>query len=75
MVVAVPDVQKFPVHIFCSNLCVSEIVIPVVSNDVRSSVLSVYNKELSFFDLTDRLAPDEIAGDERRVGNLSVLYY
>ncbi|MEO5908407.1 MAG: GAF domain-containing protein [Ginsengibacter sp.] len=58
----VPDVDKFPGHLFCSNLSVSEIVIPVIRNNKVLAVLDVDSKELSTFDSTDQRFLEEIAG-------------
>lgn len=58
----VPDVQKFPGHIFCSSLSVSEIVIPVIRNKKVLAVLDVDSKELSTFDSTDQRFLEEIVG-------------
>lgn len=58
----VPDVQKFPGHIFCSSLSVSEIVIPIVRNNKVRAMLDVDSKEFSTFDSTDQRFLEEIAG-------------
>jgi L-methionine (R)-S-oxide reductase len=58
----VPDVEKFPGHIFCSSLSVSEIVIPVMRNHKVQAVLDVDSKELSTFDSTDQRFLEEIVG-------------
>lgn len=58
----VPDVEKFPGHIFCSNLSSSEIVIPVIRNNRVLAVLDVDSKELSTFDSTDQRFLEEITG-------------
>ena len=58
----VPDVQKFPGHIFCSSLSVSEIVIPVIRNNKVRAVLDVDSKKLSTFDSTDQHFLEEIIG-------------
>jgi GAF domain-containing protein len=57
----VPDVEKFPGHIFCSNLSASEIVVPLISNNKVWAVLDVDSKELSTFDSTDQRFLEEIA--------------
>lgn len=50
----VPDVEKFPGHIACSSLSRSEIVVPIVKNNIVTAVLDVDSKEFDFFDETDR---------------------
>lgn len=60
--IIVPDVQKFPGHIFCSNLSVSEIVVPIIRNNKVWAVLDVDSKELSTFDSTDQRFLKEITG-------------
>jgi GAF domain-containing protein len=49
----VPDVEQFPGHIACSSLSRSEIVIPVIRNNVVLGVLDVDSVELDTFDETD----------------------
>ena len=50
----VPDVNQFPGHIACSSLSRSEIVIPVIKNDVVVAILDVDSSELNCFDETDQ---------------------
>lgn len=50
----VPDVAKFPGHIACSSLSVSEIVIPVIRNNEVIGVLDVDSEQAAFFDETDK---------------------
>jgi GAF domain-containing protein len=42
----VPDVEKFPGHIACSSLSQSEIVIPVIRNEMVVAVLDVDSSAL-----------------------------
>jgi GAF domain-containing protein len=56
----VPDVEKFPGHIACSSLSRSEIVIPIIRNDVVLGVLDVDSKEYNSFDDTDKKYLEEI---------------
>lgn len=58
----VPDVEKFPGHIYCSSSSASEIVIPLIRNDEVWAVLDVDSKELSTFDTTDQHFLEEITG-------------
>jgi GAF domain-containing protein len=50
----VPDVEKFPGHISCSSLSRSEIVIPIIKDDIVIGILDVDSEELSTFDSTDK---------------------
>ena len=50
----VPDVEKFPGHIACSSLSQSEIVIPVIRNEMVVAVLDVDSSALNEFDITDQ---------------------
>jgi L-methionine (R)-S-oxide reductase len=50
----VPDVEKFPGHIACSSLSKSEIVVPIMQNDVVVGVLDVDSNALDQFDTTDQ---------------------
>ena len=56
----VPDVDLFPGHIACSSLSRSEIVVPIVRNDVVVGVLDVDSDQLATFDDTDKLFLEEI---------------
>jgi GAF domain-containing protein len=56
----VPDVEKFPGHIFCSSASASEIVVPVFSNKKVMAVLDVDSKELNTFNETDQRFLEEI---------------
>ena len=50
----VPDVEKFPGHIACSSLSRSEIVIPVMQNNVVIGILDVDSESPDHFDETDK---------------------
>lgn len=56
----VPDVEKFPGHIACSSLSKSEIVVPIIRNNVVLGVLDVDSDTLDSFDETDRQFLEEI---------------
>ena len=57
----VPDVEQFPGHIACSSESRSEIVVPVVQNDVVCAVLDIDSRELSTFDAVDAEWLEKIA--------------
>jgi len=50
----VPDVAKFPGHIACSSLSVSEIVVPIIRNNEVLGVLDVDSEKENLFDKTDQ---------------------
>ena len=50
----VPDVDKFPGHIACSNRSRSEIVVPLMAGGVVKAVLDVDSEALATFDEVDR---------------------
>ena len=50
----VPDVAKFPGHIACSSLSVSEIVVPIIRNNQVIGVLDVDSEKPDLFDETDK---------------------
>ena len=56
----VPDVEKFPGHIACSNLSRSEIVVPLIRNGVVVGVLDVDSEQLDQFDEADKQYLEEI---------------
>ena len=56
----VPDVEKFPGHIACNSASKSEIVIPIIRNEVVVAVLDVDSNELNHFDETDKKYLEEI---------------
>jgi L-methionine (R)-S-oxide reductase len=57
----VPDVHAFPGHIACDSASRSEIVIPLIKNDVLIGVLDVDSPLLNRFDETDQAALERIA--------------
>ena len=56
----VPDVTKFPGHISCSSLSVSEIVVPIIRNNEVIAVLDVDSEKPALFDETDKKYLEEI---------------
>jgi GAF domain-containing protein len=50
----VPDVEKFPGHIACSNLSRSEIVVPIIRNAEVVGVLDVDSEKLNAFNEVDQ---------------------
>jgi L-methionine (R)-S-oxide reductase len=56
----VPDVEKFAGHIACSSLSKSEIVIPIIRNDIVVGVLDVDSELLNHFDEVDAQYLEEI---------------
>ena len=52
--IIVPDVNKFPGHIFCDPDSKSEIVIPVIKNDKLFGVLDLDSSSLNSFNETDK---------------------
>ncbi|MEO8721289.1 MAG: GAF domain-containing protein [Ginsengibacter sp.] len=57
----VPDVQKFSGHIFCNSSSVSEIVIPIFSDNEVRAVLDVDSSKLATFDTIDQHFLEEIS--------------
>ena len=53
--IIVEDVDQFPGHIACSSLSKSEIVVPILQNDIVIGVLDVDSENLSHFDEEDSL--------------------
>ncbi|MEO6730340.1 MAG: GAF domain-containing protein [Ferruginibacter sp.] len=58
--IIVPDVEKFPGHIACSSLSRSEIVVPVIVDQVVVGVLDVDSESVNLFDATDQKYLEEI---------------
>ena len=58
--IIVEDVNKFPGHITCSALSRSEIVIPLIQNDIVLGVLDIDHSTYAAFDKTDELFLTEI---------------
>jgi GAF domain-containing protein len=53
--IIVPDVEKFPGHIACSNRSRSEIVVPFVADGETRFVLDIDSDQLADFDATDQV--------------------
>lgn len=58
--IVVDDVEKFPVHIACSSLSRSEIVVPIWVGKEVIGVLDVDSESLSTFDQEDQKGLEEI---------------
>ncbi len=58
--IVVPDVNKFPGHIFCDPDSKSEIVIPVMKGDKLFSVLDLDSNQYNSFNETDEKYLNEI---------------
>ncbi len=58
--VVVPDVNKFPEHIFCDADSKSEIVVPILKNGKMFGVLDLDSAEFNSFDETDKKYLEEI---------------
>jgi L-methionine (R)-S-oxide reductase len=56
----VPDVEKFAGHIACSSLSKSEIVVPIVRNNIVVAVLDVDSELVNHFDEVDAQNLEEI---------------
>lgn len=56
----VPDVSKFAGHIACSSLSVSEIVVPIIRNNIVVGVLDVDSEKPDFFDEVDKKYLEQI---------------
>jgi GAF domain-containing protein len=56
----VEDVDAFPGHIACSSLSKSEIVVPLIKNDMVWGVLDVDSDTLAAFDELDKLWLEKI---------------
>lgn len=50
----VPDVEKFPGHIYCDSASRSEIVVPIIVDGIEKGVLDLDSDKLENFDLTDK---------------------
>lgn len=59
--VIVPDVEEFPGHIACSSASRSEIVVPVIKDDIVIAVLDIDSEHLNTFDDTDKVWLERIA--------------
>ncbi len=56
----VPDVDKFPGHIACSSTSKSEIVIPLIHNNVVEVVLDIDSAQTDIFDQIDAKYLEEL---------------
>ena len=57
----VPDVDSFPGHIACDTASRSEIVIPLLANDLLWGVLDIDSATLARFDEVDRAGLERVA--------------
>lgn len=58
--IIVADVETFPGHIACSSLSKSEIVIPLIKNNIVAGVFDIDSIELNDFNKTDQLYLEKI---------------
>lgn len=58
--IIVPDVAKFPGHIACNSLSVSEIVVPIIRNNEVIGVLDADSEKPDLFDETDKKYLEQI---------------
>ena len=56
----VPNVTQFAGHIACSSLSISEIVVPIIRNNIVIGVLDVDSETEAMFDETDKKYLEEI---------------
>jgi L-methionine (R)-S-oxide reductase len=59
--IVVPDVEKFSGHIACSAASKSEIVVPIIKNDVVIGVLDCDSEHLNHYDETDRIYLEQLS--------------
>ena len=59
--IVVPDVNKFPGHIFCDSLSLSEIVVPLVKGTNLLGVLDIDSPKLARFDKDDREGLEQLS--------------
>lgn len=59
--IVVPDVNKFPGHIFCDSASRSELVVPLVKNGALLGVLDIDSAKPARFDETDRVGLEKQA--------------
>ena len=57
----VPDVNKFPGHIFCDGDSLSELVVPLVKSSKLLGVLDLDSPKLARFDLEDQAGLEALA--------------
>ena len=53
--------EKFPGHIACSAASKSEIVVPIIKNNVVVGVLDCDSEHLNHFDETDRIFLEKLS--------------
>ena len=58
--IIVPDVEQFPGHIACNSESKSEIVVPLISDNVVIGVLDIDSDKLNDFDETDKIYLENI---------------
>ena len=58
--IIVPDVHQFPGHIACSSASNSEIVVPVLRNNIVTAVLDIDSKDFNSFDSIDQYFLEQI---------------
>ncbi|MFN3444633.1 MAG: GAF domain-containing protein [Bacteroidia bacterium] len=58
--IVVPDVEKFLGHIACSAASKSEIVVPIIKNNVVVGVLDCDSEHLNHYDETDRIYLEQL---------------
>jgi len=58
--IIVPDVEQFPGHIACNSESKSEIVIPIMTDNVVIGVLDIDSDKLNDFDETDKVYLEKI---------------
>lgn len=56
----VPDVAAFPGHIVCDAASRSEIVVPIIQNDIVIGVLDIDSPELDRFSQIDRIGLEHV---------------
>ena len=56
----VPDVHEFPGHIACDSASNSEIVVPIIKNDILYGVLDIDSPIKKRFDETDRIYLEQV---------------
>ncbi|CUS78701.1 GAF domain-containing protein [Candidatus Kryptobacter tengchongensis] len=58
--IIVPDVEKFPGHIYCDPDSKSEIVVPIIKNGQVLGVLDIDSYELNNFDEVDKIYLEKV---------------
>ncbi len=58
--IVVPDVEKFPGHIACSAASKSEIVVPIIKNNVVFGVLDCDSEHINHYDETDLIYLEQL---------------